>query len=108
MSVSRSQDPEWPAALSAEDSEALARLRQEIDTIDRGILTRLNERARRVGEVGAIKRSSGSGVYRAGRERDLIDALVGENPGPFPSTALPAVISCRSSGISTRGSGPYT
>ena len=91
MSESRSQDPAWPSALPAEDREGLARLRREIDAVDREILAKLNERARRVGEVGDIKRSSGTGVYRAGRERDLIDALVEENAGPFPSTALPAV-----------------
>ena len=91
MSESRSQDPAWPSAISAEDREGLARLRREIDEVDHEILSRLNQRARLVGEVGDIKRSSGSGVYRAGRERDLISALVGENPGPFPSTALPAV-----------------
>ena len=91
MSESRSQDPAWPSASTAEDPAELARLRREIDAVDREILARLNERARLIDEVGELKRSSGTGVYRAGRERDLITALVGENSGPFPSTAVPAV-----------------
>jgi chorismate mutase/prephenate dehydratase len=45
-----------------------------------------------VREVGAVKGPAGRAtVYRAARERDLIDALVRENGGPFPSAALPAV-----------------
>lgn len=91
MSDSRSQDPAWKSASPAEDAEALERLRSEIDSVDREILAKLNERARLVGRVGELKRSSGTGVYRAGRERDLLTALVRENTGPFPSAAVPAV-----------------
>jgi len=91
MSESRSQDPAWSSASPVEDRDALDRLREEIDSVDREILERLNRRATLVGRVGAIKRASGTGVYRAGRERDLIQALVSENAGPFPSAAVPAV-----------------
>jgi len=91
MSESRSQDPAWPDAAPAEDREGLERLRKEIDAVDHEILARLNRRAQLVAEVGTLKRTSGTGVYRAGRERDLLDALVRENPGPFPSAAVPAV-----------------
>lgn len=91
MSESRSQDPAWPAATSAAAEDGLAQLRDEIDAVDREILARLNQRARLVGEVGTVKRQSGTGVYRAARERDLINALAAENAGPFPSIAVPAV-----------------
>jgi chorismate mutase/prephenate dehydratase len=71
--------------------DELGALRVEIDHVDRAILERLNERARIVRRVGDLKRASARSVYRAGRERDLVAALVAENPGPFPRDALPAV-----------------
>ncbi len=69
----------------------IERLRRAIDAADRSILALLNERARHVLAVGEHKRREGRAVYRAHRERDLVAALVAENPGPFPSGALPAV-----------------
>jgi chorismate mutase/prephenate dehydratase len=69
----------------------LDRLRAAIDATDRSILAALNERARLVQRVGEIKRAGRSTVYAAARERDLVRALQGENPGPFPDGALPAV-----------------
>ncbi len=85
MSESREQQP------GATSEPALGALRRKIDAIDRELLTLLNRRAGQVREVGAIKRAAGDGVYRTARERDLIAALVHENRGPFPSSALPAV-----------------
>lgn len=63
-------------------------LRQEIDTVDRRILDDLNERARLVLRVGELKKKRGAGVYSAARERDLADALVEANPGPFPDAGV--------------------
>jgi chorismate mutase/prephenate dehydratase len=76
---------------SGADASVLARLRDAIDAIDREILAALNRRAACVEEVAALKAGRRDLVYRAGRERDLVEALVRENPGPFPSAALPAV-----------------
>ncbi len=96
--------PAWQGEATSEADAAalLTRLRAEIDRVDRELLAVLNRRAALVREVGALKgagaagssATSGTGrgaVYRAGRERDLVEALVRENPGPFPSAALPAV-----------------
>jgi chorismate mutase/prephenate dehydratase len=84
-----------PAAVQAEASgsaapsdDALRELRAAIDRVDAAILERLNERARLVAEVGARKRASGTSVYQAARERDLIAALEAANPGPFPTAAI--------------------
>ena len=41
-----------------------------------------------MGRVGELKRSTRSSVYRAARERDLVESLVEANPGPFPGAAL--------------------
>ena len=93
MNDSGASKPAWPRdAASEADAAELARLRAEIDRVDRELLAALNRRAGLVREVGAVKGPDGrAAVYRAARERDLIEALARENPGPFPSAALPAV-----------------
>ena len=77
-------------AAATVDAE-LARLRQAIDVVDRGLLERLNERARLVQQVGALKGRSGIPVYSAARERELIAALTAANPGPFPAAGIAPV-----------------
>jgi chorismate mutase/prephenate dehydratase len=83
-------EPAWVDERPA-DAAALARLRERIDAVDRELLAALNRRAELVEAVGRLKAGRRDLVYRAGRERDLVDGLVRENPGPFPSAALPAV-----------------
>lgn len=71
---------------------ALAEMRVQIDEVDRGILDLLNRRAELVREVGELKQDGRRGpVYVASRERDLVDALIDRNAGPFPSKAIPHV-----------------
>jgi chorismate mutase/prephenate dehydratase len=79
------------AAASPETEPALARVRAEIDRIDRALLGALNERARQVQAVGRIKAEAGLEVYSAARERDLLEALRRANPGPFPVEAIEPV-----------------
>jgi chorismate mutase/prephenate dehydratase len=70
----------------------LARLRDSIDAVDREILERLNTRASLVQQVGHVKDGGRrSPVYVASRERDLVAALLKQNPGPFPDAAIPFV-----------------
>jgi chorismate mutase/prephenate dehydratase len=69
----------------------LARLREQIDEVDRDILERLNERAKLVQQVGEQKRSAGASVYEASRERRIVDALAEMNGGPFPDAGLAPV-----------------
>jgi len=66
----------------------LARLRAEIDRVDRELLARLNERAGFVQEVGRVKARTGRAVYSAARERDMLAALRAGNPGPLPDAAV--------------------
>ncbi len=82
--------PAW-ADESPADAAELRRLREQIDAVDRSLLHQLNQRAALVEAVGRLKAGRRDLVYRAGRERDLVDALIRENAGPFPSAALPAV-----------------
>lgn len=101
MSEPLSQEPRdaeaasgWRGVASADSAgevPGLAGLRAELDQVDRAILAALNRRAALAQEVGRRKRAAGVGVYRPARERDLVAALAAQNPGPFPSAALPAV-----------------
>src|SRR5215468_9503468 len=82
--------PAW-ADESAADAAELRRLREQIDAVDRDILAVLNRRAALVQQVGRLKAGRRDLVFRAARERDLVEGLIGANAGPFPSAALPAV-----------------
>jgi chorismate mutase / prephenate dehydratase len=64
-------------------TKTLAQLRQEIDAVDRELLSALNRRAQLAGEVGEIKRHEGSAVYRPEREAQVIRQLQGANTGPL-------------------------
>jgi chorismate mutase/prephenate dehydratase len=78
------------AEASAPDGE-LEALRARIDAVDAAILERLNERARLVERVGALKRRGGSGVYEPSREHRIVDGLRARNPGPFPNDGIAPV-----------------
>jgi chorismate mutase/prephenate dehydratase len=86
------QDPRDPTSARKAGEEiapALARLREDIDAVDLEILARLNRRAELVAQVGKLKAGGRrSPVYVASRERDLVAALIADNPGPFPNAAI--------------------
>jgi chorismate mutase/prephenate dehydratase len=80
------------AARRASDLESeLARLRDQIDAVDRALLDQLNERAKLVRAVGELKRAAGAPVYEASRERSIVAGLAGANAGPFPDAGLAPV-----------------
>jgi len=83
--------------------ENLQSLRDIIDKTDREILDLLNKRAEVVLEVGRLKKenSQAGKFYVPHRERDIFERLIQENPGEFPTAAIPAVFreiisACRS------------
>ena len=84
-------DPKAKTTEAGEGDGALARLRTEIDAVDRTILAELNKRAELVKRVGDLKRSERATVFRAARERDLVDALVRSNTGAFPASGIRTV-----------------
>lgn len=63
-------------------------LRLRIDTIDDDILNLLNERSRIVLEVGRLKSGHNLDFHVPGRERQIYERLLSQNPGPFPNDAL--------------------
>jgi chorismate mutase/prephenate dehydratase len=71
----------------------LPELRQAIDALDEELLRLLNQRARLVQEVGALKAQLKQPFYVPERERQIIERMQALNAGPFPSEALRPVYS---------------
>ncbi|AGX87015.1 prephenate dehydratase [Candidatus Symbiobacter mobilis] len=65
----------------------LTELRNQIDAIDRDLLTLLNRRATLALEVGHLKRETGASVFHPDRERQVLDRVQSHNTGPLPATA---------------------
>jgi chorismate mutase len=69
--------------------EQLAAYRQQIDSLDQGIVKLIQERARVVGEVGQLKREAHLPVTVPNRERQVIEkAQELAKGGPLPSEAV--------------------
>ncbi len=67
---------------------AIEELRREIDEIDRRLLDLLNQRARRVVEIGRIKSGCGLPLYQPDRERKVFEGVEAANPGPLSNRAI--------------------
>jgi chorismate mutase/prephenate dehydratase len=71
-------------------------LRQQIDAVDDRILALLNERAKLVKDVGALKSANKQAYYVPDRERQIVERLKEANAqlaGAFPTDAIRAVFS---------------
>ncbi len=66
----------------------LAKLREQIDQLDRDLLALLNRRARLAQEVGEIKREHGAPAFRPEREAQVINGLKAHNAGPLPNDSV--------------------
>jgi chorismate mutase/prephenate dehydratase len=71
--------------------EPLKPLREAIDRIDSQLLELLNERARLAHDVGQVKSTSGTPVYRPEREAEVLRKVVAGNPGPLSEQGVTAV-----------------
>ena len=68
----------------------LSDYRKEIDRIDDEILRLLNERSKNVVEIGKLKKrqDAGANLHTPAREAAIIERLIAQNAGPFPSDAI--------------------
>ena len=68
----------------------LSDYRKEIDRIDDEILRLLNERSKSVVEIGKLKKQqdADANLHTPAREAAIIERLIGQNTGPFPSEAI--------------------
>ncbi|WKN40827.1 prephenate dehydratase [Tunicatimonas pelagia] len=73
------------------ESDKLSEYRQRIDQLDSQLLALLNERMEVVKQVGELKRSNNSIIYRPEREKAILDRLKGRNTGLLPETAIDAI-----------------
>ncbi len=79
----------------------LSNLRTQIDAVDDELLRLLNERAKLVEQVGALKTQQDSAFYVPSREAAVLERLLINNPGPFPNQSIRPVFkevmsACRS------------
>lgn len=70
-------------SLQPVQSEALAGLRVQIDSIDQQLLSLLNQRAHVAEQVGEIKRAEGSPFFRPDRVAQVINKIQNANQGPL-------------------------
>ena len=77
----------------AETSKELAQLRAEIDHVDDELVRLLDQRAALSLEVARVKRHSGEPVRDEGRERRILERLLGRDPTgvQFDAAAVRAV-----------------
>ena len=73
---------------AAVPAPGLLALRERIDALDRELLTLLNRRMQVVVQVGELKKSEGSPVFRPEREAQVIDGLKAINAGPLKNESV--------------------
>ncbi|RMH31424.1 MAG: prephenate dehydratase [Nitrospirae bacterium] len=81
--------------------------RKQIDRIDDEILRLLNERSHYVIRIGHLKKQADrdAHLHTPGREAEIVERLMRNNPGPFPSAAIrPVYREIMSASLSLEGS----
>ena len=71
--------------------KSLEDLRKQIDDIDNQLIEVLNARMTIIKEVGALKKSNKTAVYRPEREKSIIDRLYKNHRGFLSRTAIEAI-----------------
>jgi len=63
-------------------------LRDRLDVLDGQLVRALNERARLVHELAAIKAEAGVQLFDPKREAEMLQRVASENPGPIYDATL--------------------
>ncbi|HXB22748.1 MAG TPA: chorismate mutase [Candidatus Solibacter sp.] len=74
-----------------QEGVGLLQKRKEIDLLDAELLRLLNERARIVLELAAIKKSSGLPAFDGQREQEVLDRIHRQNQGPLEPESVVTV-----------------
>ena len=72
----------------AEAQERVRGLRERVDEVDRELIRALNERARIVQEIMALKAETGAPVYDPRREEEILQRVVEQNEGPIYDSSM--------------------
>jgi chorismate mutase / prephenate dehydratase len=67
---------------------ALGALRDQIDAINRKLVVLLNQRARVAQAIGRLKHADGQPIYQPVRERQVLEQIAADNPGPLSAAHL--------------------
>lgn len=68
--------------------ERVNELRERVDEVDRELVRALNERARIVQEIVAIKAETGAPIYDPKREEEILRRAVEMNDGPIYDSSM--------------------
>ena len=68
--------------------ERVRELRERVDEVDSELIRALNERARIVQEIMALKAESGAPVYDPKREEEIMRRVVEMNAGPIYDSSM--------------------
>ena len=68
--------------------EQIRELRERVDEVDSELIRALNERARIVQEIMALKAESGAPVYDPKREEEILRRVVEINAGPIYDSSM--------------------
>ncbi|MCA1848427.1 MAG: chorismate mutase [Actinobacteria bacterium] len=68
--------------------ERVRELRERVDEVDRELIRALNERARIVQEIMALKAGVGAPVYDPKREEEILQRVVEQNTGPIYDSSM--------------------
>ena len=71
-----------------DSTEAIERLRRNIDEIDTVLVKLLNQRARWALEIGAVKKGAGIPIYQPDREATVLARVAEANRGPLGPEAV--------------------
>ena len=72
----------------AVSQERVRELRERVDEVDRELIRALNERARIVQEIMALKAEVGAPVYDPKREEEILQRVVEQNTGPIYDSSM--------------------
>jgi chorismate mutase len=73
---------------SADIQARIEELRNRVDQVDRELIRSLNERARIVQEIVAIKAEAGKPLFDPRREEEILRKVAEENQGPIYDTSI--------------------
>jgi chorismate mutase/prephenate dehydratase len=75
-------------AAGARKPPTLAGLREDIDRIDKQLVTLLNRRAEIATQVGQLKEAQGEEIWSPAREEEVLSRALAEHQGPLPNETL--------------------
>src|SRR5437773_2516699 len=75
-------------AADSKRSPSLANLRNEIDRVDKDLVTLLNRRAELSLQIGQVKQKQGLEVWSPAREEEVVARALAASRGPMPPETL--------------------